>query len=164
MWHRPWRSIPEQELFVVSVGTKASLNHLHCWNFQMCFQYLMSVSVVQFDGFEMKVIAFQELFLLLGPLKRTTPLQPLTKYKRKAKSEMVKNYFRIDHHWKPQTAVGLVFSILCFAIAIMYAWNVYPESQLRRRKLDVKKWFCLSFKFCKCNFSVQKLKITLVTL
>ena len=64
----------------------------------MCFQYLMSVSVVQIDGFEMKVIAFQELFLLLGPLKRTTPLQPLTKYKRKAKSEMVKNYFRIDHH------------------------------------------------------------------
>ena len=50
----------------------------------------MSVSVVQFDGFEMKVIAFQELFLLLGPLKRTTPLQPLTKYKPREKSEMVK--------------------------------------------------------------------------
>lgn len=92
VWHHPWRSIPEPELFVVSVGTKASLNHLHhCWNFQMCFQYLMSVSVFPIDGFEMKVIAFQELFLLLGPLKRTTPLQPLTKYKPGVKSEMVKN-------------------------------------------------------------------------
>ena len=159
MWHRPWRSIPEQELFVVSVGTKASLNHLHCWNFQMCFQYLMSVSVVQIDGFEMKVIAFQELFLLLGPLKRTTPLQPLTKYKLRAKSEMVKNYFRIDHHWKPQTAVGLVFSILCFAIAIMYAWNVYPESQLRRRKLDVKNNFVLVSSCANAIFQYKNWKL-----